>query len=169
MLLEEWDKNRSIKRESKYTDFQSDRKFEFLCHLAYYMTIVYKKTRFTHHQIEEAYKAICKNFNLPENEYNIVATEIESHTGLIIRCTYEEFEFAHKSIQEYLTAEYIIKLPTIPKRITNRNVIPNELALAVCLSSNPTEYFIIMVFDFFMKGSYDESYIYEFLNPLPYF
>ena len=45
-----------------------------------------------------------------------VIAELESHTGLFIQSGFDQFEFAHKSLQEFLTAEYLVKLPSIPTR-----------------------------------------------------
>jgi predicted NACHT family NTPase len=39
LLLEEWDEQRSVKRVSRYAEFSPDRKFEFLAHLAYELTL----------------------------------------------------------------------------------------------------------------------------------
>jgi Cdc6-like AAA superfamily ATPase len=146
LLIEEWDLQRGISRGSKYSQFEVDRKFEFLSHLAYYLTIQYNRTTFNTKELIKAYKDIHTNFALPENESKIIVTEIESHTGIFIQSGYDKYEFAHKSIQEFLTAEYFVKLPIIPK---GKEIlkIPSEIALAIALSSNPTLYFTTLVFE----------------------
>jgi len=56
---------------------------------------------------------------------------------------YERYEFAHKSIQEYLAAEYILRLPSYPEDVTM--VMPNEMALATAMSSDSGRYFSAVV------------------------
>jgi predicted NACHT family NTPase len=112
LMLEEWDEQRSITRESKYSKFESDRKFEFLSHLAYHLTTT-GLAIFTQSQLRDAYVKICKNFGLPESQGTQTANELESHTGLFLQTGFEQYEFAHKSLQEYLCAEYLVKLPTL--------------------------------------------------------
>ena len=66
--------------------------------------------------------------------------EIESHNGLFVQAGYHSFEFAHKSIQEYLTALFISNSYSF---FSYEEIIkiPNELAIAVALSSTPNYFF----------------------------
>ena len=68
LMLEEWDEQRSVKRVSRYSKFESDRKFEFLTHLSYYLTTKFRTTVFTKDQLVDTYLGVCKNFSLPENQ-----------------------------------------------------------------------------------------------------
>jgi hypothetical protein len=68
-----------------------------------------------------------------------VITEVEGHTGLLVRTGHDQFEFAHKSLQEYLPTEYIVRLPAIPSVLTT---LPNEIAITVAISSNPSAYLL---------------------------
>jgi len=145
LLLEEWDEQRNIKRESEYASFEVDRKLEFLSSLAYRLTVGTQKTSFTKQELRTIYKKICNDFDLNISEEGKVVNEIESHTGLFIESTYETYEFAHKSLQEYLTADYIVKLPTIPIQKNLIERLPNEMAMAIAISSDPSEYFFKFV------------------------
>ena len=113
LLIEEWDEQRSINRPSNYSNFEPDRKFEFLTHLSFCLTMIGRTTVFSKSQLVQAYLKICGNFGLPKSQSAKVANEIESHTGLFVQTGFEKYEFAHKSLQEYLTAEYIVKLPSL--------------------------------------------------------
>lgn len=157
LLIEEWDLQRSIVRGSKYSHFELDRKFEFLSHLAFNLTTQHSKTTFTSRELSKVYLSICQNFGLPSEETKKVVDELESHTGIIFQSGYDKFEFAHKSIQEYLTAEYFVKLPIIPndKEISK---IPSEVALAIALSSNPTLYFTTFIFERLMTLKFPISF-----------
>lgn len=166
LLLEEWDQQRTVTRKSNYASFEVDRKFEFLCHLAYILTTKIKKSNFTSDELLQVYYNIFENYDLQKNEAKQVVSELESHTGLILQSGYESYEFAHKSLQEYLTAEYIVRLPNI---INNEKIIlkiPNELAIATTISSNPSEYFNQLVFQRLMKMTLPNEFMKPFLSRL---
>lgn len=138
LLLEEWDEQRSIRRPSAYGGFEIDRKEEFLRALAYNLP----SHVFSHDELTDVYARLCESFGLPRSDASKVAREIESHSGLIVLTAYERYEFAHKSLHEYLAAEYIIGLPNVtPEILVSR---PNETALAVAMSSASTDYFVLV-------------------------
>lgn len=139
LFLEEWDEQNSVRRTSGYREFPIDRKEDFLEVLAYQITVQFTRTTFSHTELSVAYGKVRERFGLPSGEAEKVVKEIESHTGLIVEVAHDEFEFAHKSIHEYLTASYILKLPAVPADILVR--MPNEAAIAVALSSDASAYF----------------------------
>lgn len=139
LCLEEWDEQRSVIRTSRYSYFDIDRKEDFLKAISYSLTIRLRSGSFSHDDLEEAYLEVYEKFGLPKGEAKNVAREIESHTGLILEIGLDNYEFAHKSLQEYLCAEYILKLPKIPVDICT--LLPNEMALVVALSSDANGYF----------------------------
>ncbi len=165
LLIEEWDDQRGVDRVSKYSDFESDRKHDFLSYLAFIITTKIKKVVFSKRELSDAYKAICLNFGLPIDEVKIVVKELESHTGIFIQSGYEKYEFAHKSIQEYLTADYIVKLPLFPKHETLMT-IPTELALATAISPNPTQYFSSLIYSRLLNKKLSINFLDVFFNRL---
>src|SRR5690606_6953639 len=120
---------RSVKRTSKYANFDVDRKEDFLKAISFYLTINSSKSSFSHWQLESAYEKTYRQFDLPKAMAKEVVREIESHTGLFIETASTQYEFAHKSIQEYLCAEHMLKLPKMPPNLSA--IMPNEMALAV--------------------------------------
>lgn len=166
LLLEEWDRERSVKRESGYAKFELDRKFEFLCHLAYSLTMTWQKTVFSKEDLLRVYYEIYQDYDLIRNEAQQVVNELESHTGLFLQTGYEEFEFAHKSLQEYLAAEHIVKLPSMPSDISVISKIPNELAIAVAISSRPSDYLSEMLFSKLLRMPSSKDFLKSFLNRL---
>lgn len=164
LLIEEWDEQRNIKRESKYALLEIDRKFEFLTCLAFELTKVSKKSIFSTHELQNAYSKIYENFDLNQKEAKIVIKELESHTGLFIQSGFEFYEFAHKSIQEYLTAEYLVKLPSIPTDTKIIENFPNEFAIAIGISSNPSQYFSEFVYTRLNKSKLSYQFIRTFIN-----
>lgn len=165
LLLDEWDEQRSVKRISRYSQFECDRKAEFLNQLSFYLTTESRASVFSQQLLIEAYLAICSNFGLPENQCKIVANEIESHTGLILQTGYLQYEFAHKSLQEYLTAEYLVKLPSLEKIRKHIDVLGAELAIATSISSNPSLYFSELLLSF-NKGDLSQSFYDAFISRL---
>lgn len=152
ILLEEWDEQRSVTRRTRYTDnaseyggFEKERKIEFLSHLSYELTMRFKTTVFNTEMLIETYKKICSDYHLTEEDSKPVISEIESHTGLLIQTGVEQFEFTHKSLQEYLCADYIVKLPTIPYSSEGLLEHPDELAICVAISSRSSEYFVELI------------------------
>lgn len=150
LLLEEWDEQRSVRRYSRYKDFEVDQKEEFLEAIAYHLRQKYDRSIFSHIELKRAYAMINAKFGLPASEVTRVVREIESHTGLLIQVSEDEYEFTHKSIHEYLTASYILKLPNIPAHTVPG--LPNEAALVLALSADPNHYFVEVAASFTSKS-----------------
>ena len=166
LLLEEWDEQRTVKRISNYASFEIDRKFEFLSSIAYYLSVKSKKSSFSKENLTNAYIQIYENFDLEKKECTNVVQELETHTGLFIQSGYEIYEFAHKSLQEYLTAEYIVKLPFLPNERHLLQNLPNELAIAVSISSNPSNYLTELVQNRFLKNKFSLTFFQTFVTRL---
>ena len=166
LLLEEWDEQRSVKRESAYANFEIDRKSEFLANLAYVLTMSVKRSAYSKDDLIRAYEKIHDNFGLPRGEAGKVANELESHTGLFVQGGYDTFEFSHKSLQEYLTAEFIVRLPAVPSNGRALLTLPNELAIATAISSRPSEYFSHLVLDRFERLQPTFAFIRAFVTRL---
>jgi hypothetical protein len=140
LLLEDWDSQRQIKRPSAYANFDNDRKFEVLANLAYYLTAELRQLRFSHESLKEAYIEIHRDHGLPASQGIQIVGELESHSGLILESGHGHFEFAHKSIQEYLAADYIVRLPALSLISDKVPLLSNELAIATALSSRPASF-----------------------------
>lgn len=168
ILIEEWDEQRDIIRESNYSDFDNDRKFDFLSHLAYDLTIRFDKKVYFEDDLKDSFYNINDSFGLPRDQCLKVIREIEAHTGILIQSSYESFEFVHKSMQEYLAAEHIVKMPEIPRKLLHNTNISNELAITVVLSSDPNFYFFKLVFEIFQSNPFGSHFIIEFLSRLAY-
>jgi hypothetical protein len=166
LLLEEWDEQKSIRRQSEYSGFEIDRKFEFLSNLAYALTLASFNVSFSKIDLENAYFKIFQDFDLNKNDAEKVVSELESHTGLFVQAGYHEYEFAHKSLQEFLTAEFIVKLPTIPDQRNTLIRLPDELAIAVTISSSPSSYFIELINNRFVPHKFNYKFIKSFISRL---
>ena len=145
LCLDFWDAERRINRESAYSGFTNERKLEFLSALSYHITYVNDIKRFSHEILLRAYTEICYQFRLPLDEAFLVCREIESHTGLIFESA-GAFEFSHLSLQEYLAANHMVRLPFDPIMVQYLNKYPAPLAVAVSLSSNPSGWLASLIY-----------------------
>lgn len=162
LLIEEWDEQRSIIRMSEFGSFQADQKFEFLAHLAFVLTTTYQTSTFSVDQFKAAYEKICEYHSLPRGSADNVVRELEAHTGLFIESGYDKYEFVHKSIQEFLTAEYLVKLPSLNSVTKYFEILGSELAIAVSISSNPSLYYIELILNYFLRQSLPGSFYSSF-------
>lgn len=166
LLIEEWDEQRSVRRQSRYAGFSPDRKFDFLCRLAYELTLSGRGSTFRVHDLRKTYSRLCRDFDLLPKETKQILEELESHTGLFVQAGYEGYEFVHRSLQEYLTAEYIKGLPSLPSASGLIRRLPNELAIAVAISTNPSRYLIELVMSRIRQISLPNDFFTTFVSRL---
>lgn len=145
LLLKEWDAERGIRRVTKYSGFNPDRKLSFLAALAYQLTYRIKCKRFSLIELLKAYYAICERFSLPKDEVRTVIEEVESHSGIIVAAGYSYFEFSHLSIQEYLCAEYLSRETNSDKLIDYLSQYPAPVAICIAISSDPSISFASLI------------------------
>jgi hypothetical protein len=147
LMLEFWDQQRKIKRLSSYAGFSIERKIEFLSSLSYHLTYEIKQKVFSETDLLNSYKSIHENFRLPRDQANLVIGEIESHTGLIVQNGENLYAFSHLSIQEYLCAYYIVRASFSLRIKEYIKGYPAPIAIAVCISSNSTDWFQKIILD----------------------
>lgn len=140
LMIEKWDSQRGIRRQSKYDDFQHNRKYRFLCSLSYETLIVLGAQRFDSHKLKAAYSRIHRSFGLPAEDADYVVQELEGHTGLIVQSGFGHFEFSHLTIQEFLAADHLVGMSTYQQALSVLKVAPGVAAVATSLSSNPSVY-----------------------------
>ncbi len=145
LMLEEWDEKRGVRRSSRYAAFDPAAKLEFLSALAFHLTCRIKSTLFDREQLVNAYRAIHQLFELPPDEEVRVAQELETHTGIIVQSGAFHFEFSHLSLQEYLCAYYLVRLPFYPAVRSYVTEYPAPLAIAVTISADPNMWLIDVI------------------------
>jgi len=166
LVLKEWNEQQGIKRTTKYSTFTVERKREFLSNISFNLTIKHNSRVFSKNQLSIVYKEINSKFKeLPINEVENVIEEIETHNGLIIQSGYDSFEFSHLTIQEYFVADYIIRTGNIRRfKYSDLLKIPNELAIAVALSSEPSMFLFDLLLDTMFKDDIDYDFFNKFFN-----
>ncbi len=141
LLLQEWDAERGVIRESRYSRFDPDRKKAFLAAIAYYLTYKVRKRIFSEKDLMAAYHNVHDRFGLPPGEARQVVSEIESHSGIIAAAGAAAYEFEHLSIQEFLCADYLIREPHAEHLVDYMVAYPAPVAISIALSSNPSSSF----------------------------
>lgn len=163
LFIREWDEERNIVRKSTYSKFQAERKKAFLCKLSFYLTKKYFGTTFTGQQLRVQYLDLCESFDLKKEESYTVLKELESHNGLFLKSGADKYEFAHKSIQEYFTSEYLIRLPKLSNNYIQLHKVPNELAILVALATEPNDYFKDII-NICINEQFSAEFISAFVN-----
>ena len=105
--LSDWDTHKPFVRVSRYANFNTDMKMRYLARLAFVLTNEGNQRRFDTSRLIRIYRHIRAEFELPEDEAELVAREVESHTGLFVQAGVDHYEFSHAWIQEYLCAEHM--------------------------------------------------------------
>ncbi len=165
LLVEDWDIQRSVERKSRFIEFDSTIKKDFLCQLAYELTRCFESSIYLQDDLRHLYLSIFEDYKgLEKRDFKLIFQEIETNTGLFIKSGPVYYEFQHKSIQEYLCATYILDFPEIPRDRNFLKKIPNEMALAVGLSKNPSLYFSYLILDRFTEEFYEKEFLLPFID-----
>jgi predicted NACHT family NTPase len=138
LAIDEWDiKHKKLPRLSRYGAFDTNRKREFLAHLAFWLTYELREQQFTSNSLASVYLELHERFNLPFGESEAVVRELETHTGIFVDAGYNRFEFSHLSLQEYLCASYVVREPI--SGLFARYLVdkPAPIAVACTLAPRP--------------------------------
>lgn len=157
LYLEDWDRERAIKRDSSYARFGPERKRQFLSAMAYELSERTGAAVITRPRLLEAYKYVHRKFTLPADEAVRVAEEIESHTGLLVRTSFDRYEFSHKSLEEFLVADYIVRSQTVRAPFSAWRHLPDACAIAGALSADPSEFLWTLVVGTYLEIERAES------------
>ncbi|WP_299209402.1 NACHT domain-containing protein [uncultured Dokdonia sp.] len=177
LLNEEWDLQRGIlnrkgvlDKGSKYSKFDNDDKYDFLSQFAYDLCVNVKSRAYSEDDFFNSYSRIHDNHDLPKNQLKKVIKEIQAQNGIVINTGFDKYQFSHKSMQEYLAADFMIKMHELPyKYIGNDGVsISNEFAIAICLSADNSIAFNKLVFEYLSKNYFSIKFIVEFLDRLEF-
>jgi hypothetical protein len=162
LLLHEWDAERRIARTSKYSTFVPERKAAFLSALAYHLTFRIRQKTFSVDDLRRAYIAIREQFGLPFEEATQVASELETHTGIIVAAGSFSYEFSHLSLQEYLCADYLVREPFAEFMSEYMSLYPAPVAVAVSLAAEPSSWFAALFLQ--RQRDYSSELLHSFLS-----
>ena len=164
LLLEEWNLQNSIHKKSKFSNFETDRKFDFLAYLSYELTINHCNT-FCKADLKILSDDIFEHFGFKKEDIYDVLNEIESHNGIFIQTGYSKYEFSHNSLKEFLAADFLSKLSSLPRIDIILN-IPNEMAICTVLSSLPNKYFSEFIINYLDLGVGTVNFLSTYISRL---
>jgi hypothetical protein len=135
LLVEEWDKQRGVRRKTKFDALSWRKRERFLGALAYELTLSDRRGSFESAELEAAFNRAAPAFGLESADSLEVIQELEAHTGIFVQSGFRRFDWIHLSIQEFLCATHARGIPGILRSFVPR--FPNELAVVVSLSTDP--------------------------------
>lgn len=172
LVIREWDADKEvvINRFSKYKNFDTYKKEDFLSELTFQLSYTFGvKKSFEHEQLKSAYLNIYKRYSeLTYDDGKGIVKDIESLNGLIVETQHNIFEFSHLSLQEYLCAKYIVTIPFSKMHYELMFQFPTALSIANVLSPRPDEWFAMLFLYKINQKTFPlkAERIYEFLDRL---
>lgn len=147
LLLERWDLSRRIDRSgySSYASKGLDEKIDILASIGFFLLFRANLKYFDDAYIGKAFDATAEKYGLPNSEKSKFIRDIQSHTGLIVQTSVDEFGFSHYSLHEYLCAYYLVRQPSIQACTKHFLDYREVVAIAVCLSSSKEEFLLQLV------------------------
>lgn len=172
LVIREWDSDKEVQisRFSKYKDFDTYKKEDFLSELTFQLSYSFGvKKSFTHNQLRSAYLKIYERYSeLTPDDAKGIVKDIESLNGLIIETQHNTFEYSHLSLQEYLCAKYLVSIPFSKMHYELMYQFPTALSIANVLSPRPDEWFAMLFLYQMGQKTFPlkAERIYEFLDRL---
>jgi Effector-associated domain 10/NACHT domain len=139
LLLEQWDKSRSIERDEIYRNLSVERKLELLSYLA---VKKFEQEQYVLFEQAEVEGYIAEFLGIGQRDSRVVLKAIESQHGLLIERSRSIYSFSHLSIQEYLTAIHFDRernWDSLIKNIPKKNW-EEVFVIMVSIQSNPENF-----------------------------
>jgi hypothetical protein len=114
LLLEQWDKSRSIERDEIYRDLSVERKLELLSYLA---VKKFEQEQYVLFEQAEIEGYIAEFLGIGSRDSRVVLRAIELQHGLLIERAQKVWSFSHLTFQEYLIANYIVQKHQVKKLV----------------------------------------------------
>jgi predicted NACHT family NTPase len=106
LLLEQWDKSRSIERDEIYRDLSVERKLELLS----YLTVKkFEKHQYVLFEQAELEGYIAEFLGIGQRDSRVVLRASESQQGLLIERSQKVWSFSHLTFQEYFVVRHYIQ------------------------------------------------------------
>jgi len=107
-LLRDWDSSRNFRRDSQYSQLSDDRKemlFEYIAGANVNGDISYE---FSEPHLLSTLSDVIARYGLSANDAKGILIEIESHHGIIEKCSAETYQFSHGTMHEYFVARHLV-------------------------------------------------------------
>lgn len=105
-LLRDWDTTRGFRRDSQYSNLSDDRKeaiFEAVAATGFRDEIDYE---YPEPKLLAIIADTIERFGISGNDARGILMEMESHHGIVEKCSAETFQFSHATMHEYFAARY---------------------------------------------------------------
>ena len=164
LCINDWDKIRMVSRKSVYPTLIAEQKYFILSFIAFDLTFEHPSKSYSKSQIFSSLSKLTQRLELEPENFFVLLDDIVTNTGIMIESESDTYQFVHRSIQEYLAADYLVKLPKI--RYDDLLVkVPSILALCVLISSDPAYYYAVVLDTIKFTADNEES-MYIFLLSL---
>lgn len=107
-LLRDWDATRNFRRDTQYSQLSDDRKefiFESVAGAVSQDKLEYE---FPESVVLSIISETIEKIGVSANEAREILKEIESHHGIVEKCSAESYQFSHGTMHEYFAARYFI-------------------------------------------------------------
>ncbi len=162
LLLEQWDKSRSIERDEIYRDLSVERKLELLSYLA---VKKFEQPQYVLFEQEELEGYIAEFLGIGQRDSRVVLKAIELQHGLLIERSQKVWSFSHLTFQEYLVTRHIIEsrdFHQLAARITYKRW--REVFLLTAQMTQDADYFIQLMKEWTDEIIANSRTIQQFLN-----
>ncbi len=132
--LRDWDEQRGVIRFARFSGLTQDRRKQFLSQLAYEMARVGSSLSFTILDASDALWEMSDIWDIEKSDPRELLEDLEAATGIIQLVHFDEYEFIHKTIQEFLVADHIARAPTLRQDASTIIELPDACALSIALS-----------------------------------
>jgi hypothetical protein len=135
--IREWDVDRGVTRIGGIDGFDHSEKRKLLSNISFEMAKDNSSLIFSIADFSRAMRAVAPRFRLESHNSREILQELESHTGVIFYSGFENYEYYHKTFQEYLCGEFLAGVPLISEYYVSMLLnMPDVCAMATLLSND---------------------------------
>ncbi len=142
--VREWDRERGIARHSQYEGFGIDDKRRLLSNLVFELARLDHVPSFSVQRFLLVFDRIKARFGLADAVPRDVLGELEAHTGLIYLSELDQYDFVHKTIQEFLLGKHLASIPILSEHQDFLRNSPDACALGTVLSEDPDAFLVCL-------------------------
>lgn len=140
LMIHEWDEQRRVHRRSAIKGLDAITVEALLSEIAFQLTSA-GLALFDDRDLQRIVEEIGPRYELADSNGRRVIRELQSYAGFVVE-TPSGFEFTHLTLQEHLCAANVVQRPSHKsvERLLRQN--PEVAAVAVALSSHPTDWLL---------------------------
>lgn len=140
LLVEEWDEERFIERHGGAYNLDRQRKREILKAISFFLSFVHRSPRISSDNFTELTEYLERKLGVSIDDVRSFLSYLESQVGVLIQVGHDQFELSHKTLQEFLAAEFLLGHSEIPLQLVTSSSMMPEISLAIAMSSDSERY-----------------------------